>query len=115
MKRNIYIFALLGALGIGALSLLACENSGRGEEFTMRAEITSFGEGELLVEVIEAPHGNTGPFFVIVSEDTPVFNSSCEKISLSDLTLGDIIEITYGGQVMMSYPPKIAARKIMKV
>ena len=28
---------------------------------------------------------------------------------------GDTIEITYGGQVMMSYPPQIVASKIQKI
>ena len=113
MKRNIYILALLGAIGIGTLALGGCQ--GNGEKFIMRAEITDKAEGELLVEVIEAPHGNSGPFFVIVSDETPVYGPEGEKISLSALAVGDILEITYGGQVMMSYPPKIAARSIRLV
>ena len=115
MKRNIYILALTAVLGLGSLALSSCDGGGRGEEFVMRAEITAISEGELSVEVIEAPHGNTGPFFVIVSEGIPVFGGEGERLSLSSLEVGEVIEITYGGQVMMSYPPKIAARRIVKV
>ena len=112
MKRNIYILALLGAIGLGAVNLAGCR--AHGDEFVMRAEISEITEGEILVSVIEAPHGNSGPFTVLVSSDTPVRSSQGAKISLSDLAVGEVIEITYGGQVMMSYPPKIAAREIVR-
>ena len=113
MKRKLYILALLGAVSLGTLALDGC-HEGR-EEFTMRAEITEVMEGELLVEVISAPHGNSGPFFVIAPAETPVLDKDGEKSSVTSLEVGNIIDITYGGQVMMSYPPKIAAIRIERV
>ena len=112
MKAKIKISAVILSAVLGAGLASGC-SAGRGEEFIMRAQITEKVAEELLVEVIEAPHGNTGPFFVIISDDTPTFNSQGDKIPLGELAVGDVIEITYGGQVMMSYPPKIAARKIV--
>ena len=110
MKTKLYVLALLGLIGLGTLAMGGCGKDT--EKFTMRAEITELGEGELLVRVIEAPHGNEGPFFVLISPDTEICAADGGRLSSSDLSVGDTVEITYGGQVMMSYPPKIAAIKV---
>ena len=81
------------------------------ESFVMTATVVSTDE-LLEVDVVSAPHGNTGRFWVRVSENTSFTSSSGESISLSDVQVGDIIEITYSGQVMMSYPPQIIAISI---
>ena len=98
-------------LSLSLASLTACSGGNAGESFTMRAQIVSTGE-QLEVNVIEAPHGNSGPFFVIVSDETPLTDERGEAISMADLSVGDIIDVDYGGQVMMSYPPKISAQRV---
>ena len=67
------------------------------------------------VDVIEGEYGASGIYWVLTSNETEVFGKSSESISLSDIKVGDTIEITYGGQVMMSYPPKISAISIRLV
>ncbi len=113
MKKYTRILWLLLALPL----LFACgagdgngdgTETGAAPEFTMTAKITAIGE-RIEVTVIEAPHGNTGPFWVITGEATAYRGKNGEAIAREALSVGDTVEITYGGQVMMSYPPQIVA------
>jgi hypothetical protein len=81
----------------------------------MTATVTSVGE-KIGVNVIEAPYGNSGPFWVITSGNTEFIDESGNSVSKCDIKVGNTVEITYGGQVMMSYPPQIVAYavKILK-
>ena len=101
-----YIILLLSLV-----NLSACASEAGAPQFKMTATVDSVGE-ELAVTVIEAPHGNSGLFWVIISDSTPVTDVDGRSVNYSSLSIGDTIEITYGGQVMMSYPPKIAAQGI---
>jgi hypothetical protein len=101
------------------LSLLSCGSSDHSENPTgdtdgtkMTAEITHIGE-KLEVNVIEGEYGASGIYWVIIDETTPIFDADGKAIGLSGLKVRDTIEITYGGQVMMSYPPQIVAKKIV--
>jgi hypothetical protein len=64
------------------------------------------------VDVIEGEYGASGIYWVLASNETEIFGKSSEPISLSAIKVDDTIEIIYGGQVMMSYPPKIVAHSI---
>ena len=87
-------------------------NNGSVESFSMIATVIAIDEW-LEVDVISALYGNTGRFWVRVSENTSFFDQSGESISLSEIKVGDTVEITYSGQVMMSYPPQIIALSII--
>ena len=116
MKKYTRILCLLLALPL----LFAC-GGGDGEdteagadetaEYGMRAKITAIGE-KIEVDVSEGPYGAEGPYWVITSDSTAYRNASGEAITRADLAVGDTVEIVYGGQVMMSYPPQIVAMRI---
>ncbi len=76
----------------------------------MTAEVTAFGD-KIEVNVIEGEYGASGIYWVIISDETVIVNTDGTHVSA--LKVGDKIEITYGGQVMMSYPPQIVAKKIV--
>lgn len=76
----------------------------------MIAEVKAVGE-TLEVEVIEGEYGASGTYWVITSSSTVIKDQDGNRVST--LKVGDKIEITYGGQVMMSYPPQIVAKKII--
>ena len=80
----------------------------------MIAEIVAIGD-KIEVEVIEGEYGASGIYWVIVSSDAVLETSDGKSINVSDLSAGDRIEIIYSGQVMMSYPPQIVAKKITKL
>lgn len=69
-------------------------------------------DGKLEVDVIEGDYGVDGIYWVIVSEKTKINGEDGAPVALSELKEGDLVEILYGGQVMMSYPPQIVAGSI---
>ena len=96
------------ALGICATG---CAEESVDDGFVMKARVDSVGE-KIEVTVIEAPHGNTGPFWVITSDATEFFDENGREISKKDIVSGATVEICYNGQVMMSYPPQIYSYRI---
>ena len=67
----------------------------------------------LEVDVIEGEYGASGIFWVNVSSETAITDQGGAKLTLADIKAGSTVEIKYGGQVMMSYPPQIVAKSII--
>ena len=90
------------------------ENGGmdRTDGVVMTAKITEIGE-YIAVDVVESEY-TFGPHWVITSEATKFENAAGKGITRDDLRVGDTVEILYNGQVMLSYPPKIVAHKIVR-
>ncbi len=65
----------------------------------------------ILVEIKKSDY-LMGKCIIILHEDILYLSSNGSKISKSHLKVGDIIKISYGGQVMLSYPPQVVAYKI---
>ena len=76
----------------------------------MVAEIVNLGT-KIEVAVLQSEY-TFGNHLVITSDATDFIGRNGEKITKSDLKVGDKVEILYGGQVMMSLPPQIVASKI---
>jgi hypothetical protein len=112
-------------LGLLALFLIlpmlfACGETEKGENeepmsdgFKMTALVTALGE-KIEVNVTESEYA-TGPFWIITSSNTAFLDKNGEKISKSDIKVGDAVEIVYNGQMMMSLPPQVVAREIRKI
>jgi len=90
---------------------MACGNE-LGDDFQMVVKVLNIGE-KIEVEVFESENDASGIYWVITSDETEYFNQNGEKLSKENIEIGDTIEIFYGGQVMMSYPPQIVAKKIV--
>ena len=82
-------------------------------EFKLLAIVKSVGE-HLEVEVIESDYA-FGVYWVITPADIKYTLENGDEICRTDLKAGDKIEIVYGGQVMMSYPPQIVAKAVKVV
>ncbi len=110
MKRNIWIICLVAVL---ALSLFSCQYNETENDYMnsvkMTAKIVSIGE-KIEVEVVEEENGMTGIFWVNVNSNTVILDKNGNR--LFALQIGQLVEITYDGKVMMSYPPQISAQKI---
>lgn len=113
MRKFIFVASVLMIL----LLLFSCyaeeekqtlADNGSATGVKMTALVKNIGE-KIEVEVIEGEYGASGIFWVNVSDETVYVDKNNYIISASDLEIGDIVEITYGGQVMMSYPPQIVA------
>ena len=115
MKRILSVFCALLALPL----LFACTPSDGGEvttgstDYSMKATVCELGE-KLLVEVAESETGMTGPFLINTDKSTVYKDAEGKDLSPKDIKVGDVIEIFYSGQVMMSYPAQVYAAKIVK-
>ena len=85
--------------------------SSKGDGFVMTATVKSVGD-RVEVDVISAEYAS-GIFHIIVGENTIIYSSEGKEITKQDLKPGDTVDITYNGQVMLSYPPQAVALKIV--
>ena len=83
------------------------------EKFVLKAVVKSVSDSQMEVEAIESEYA-FGPYIVHLSSAS-LLDTTGSEINISAFKEGDVVEITYGGQVMMSYPPQIVAYKVQKV
>jgi hypothetical protein len=102
---------LLGIILLSILPFLFSCDTDESPQFKMIARVCAIGE-EIAVFVIEDEF-SSGDFLIITSERTIYQTENGEKIKRSDLAVGNTVEITYNGQTMLSYPPKVVASKIV--
>ena len=80
------------------------------EGVSMIARIDKMGE-KIEVMVKESEY-TWGTHLVITAPHTQYVGIDGKKISRDDLNAGQVVEIIYNGQVMLSYPPQIVALRI---
>ena len=108
MKRLTVILVLL----IAVATFVSCTaEKDEGNNFKMTATISELGE-QLLVNVTEGEYSD-GPFFIVYNEKTEIISADGRVLAVSELSVRDEVYIYYNGQVMLSYPPKVAATKIV--
>ena len=105
--KSIFVLLTLGFL-------VSCGDSGFNTDYSMKAIVESVGNGRLEVTVYDAEYAE-GTYSINFDGDTKFLNANGKKITVSDIAVGDKVEIFYGGQVMLSYPPQIYASKIRKL
>ena len=102
MKKFLSILLII----ITLLSISGCKNYMQ-EKYVLKAQIIDNGE-KIEVNVIESDYA-FGTYLVITGPTTIFIDQDGKIISKNQLTKGSVVEITYGGQVMMSYPPQSVA------
>ena len=124
MKKNVLKICVL-FLALPVLFLTACafppvggasdgvgENAGDApSDFFMIAKVENLAD-PFQVSVIESEYAS-GPFWLIPSETIVYESKGGERITKSDVKVGDTVKIYYSGQIMMSYPPQVVALKIV--
>lgn len=104
--------SLLLCTGAAVGECLPCEEwKGEIGMVKMTARITEISD-KLEVEVIQGSYGAHGTYWVNADDSTPYFDECGRKTGRGELSVGDVIEITYTGQTALSLPPQIFARKI---
>ncbi len=81
-----------------------------GKEFFLIGEVTNITD-RIEVNVIEGEYAY-GIYHVLVSDEADIFDKDGGKITADGIKIGDTVKVIYGGQVMMSYPPQIAAFEV---
>lgn len=132
MKMNKKIFAL--ALALVMLSVVGCDvgdkssddgasngNNNRtpeaniellNDEVIFKGKVTSIDNQRFIeVEIIDSSIA-FGTYWVLVSDLTEFYDFDGNSIERSTIRVDDVIEIVFSGQVMNSYPPQIAAKRI---
>lgn len=80
------------------------------EEFYFIGEVTGITD-RIEVNVTEGEYAY-GIYHVLVSEQTDILGKDGGKIAVDGIKIGDTVKVIYGGQVMMSYPPQVAATEV---
>ena len=110
MKKTIRALLLSALL---PMLLTSCFPSGEATGgYTMLATVESIEE-PFSVNVIEAEYAE-GIYWLVTDKSTVYLDSDGSTIDKSHLAPGDTVEITYNGQVMLSYPAQIFAIRIQK-
>lgn len=109
MKKILILF-LVFVLSLSILTSCNEEAPNGGGEVMMIARIEAIGD-KIEVMVTESEY-SFGTHLVITSETTQYIGKQGNKISRSDLSVGQTVEIIYSGQIMLSYPPQIVAKRI---
>ena len=107
------ILSLLPLCLLGCSDSVAADGSANPSEstpFVFKGTVTDIGE-PLGVEMEETEF-TSGLYHVITGEDTLYFDKNGSPTTREAVKVGSVIEISFGGQVMMSYPPKIIAQSI---
>lgn len=116
MKKLICLFLILSLV---SFCLSGCDepastdagaDASNDAPFVFKGTVVDAGE-PLGVEMEETQF-TSGLYHVITSDSTLYFDKNGSPLSREAVKVGCVIEITFGGQVMMSYPPKIAAQSI---
>ena len=81
------------------------------EEFEMIAEVLEVSSGAITVNTVSGEYAY-GTYVVHVPDTAQIFGADGGIISLGDISVGDTVEIIYGGQTTLSLPPQIVAEKI---
>lgn len=84
----------------------------RGDEFVLKAVVKAVTNGTVEAEVIESDYA-FGIYWVRTGENTQFSYYDGSAATIDDISAGDTVEISYNGQVMMSYPPQIVALRIV--
>ena len=81
-------------------------------EVVYRGRVTKLGDKrEMEMEIVDSTIA-FGPYRVLIGDSTTFYGASGEEIDRETIELDDIIEVVFSGQVMMSYPPQIAAKRV---
>ena len=110
MKKFLVHITILGTLLMSFSCLFACsdcQNQQNNADVTMVAEILEINNN-ILVDVKESDIA-FGTYILIPAETVTYFSKDGSKITIKELKVGDVIEVKYSGQVMLSIPPQVVA------
>ncbi len=111
--------ALIIFLALVLLTFCSCENEKNGEDSSTLppSEYTLVGTVTAKSTRIELNADETeimsGPYSVIINDQTEFCYANGASATLDSVEIGDRVEITYNGQVMLSYPAQIVAHRVV--
>ena len=110
MKKAILLLAAICILPL-LFGMTKKEEPSPEAPFVFTGEVVAIENGMLSVEMDETDY-SFGLYHVLISEETQYIDKNGLPVKEKAVQIGNRIAIGFSGQVMMSYPPKIAARSI---
>ncbi len=112
MKKltSLIIIIITAFLFTGCKNVNNCNGNNSSTKIVMTAKILEINQ-TILVEVIKSEYAY-GNYILIVNDSTCYYATGGGKINKSNLQVGNIIDVEYSGQVMLSIPPQVVARSI---
>ncbi len=80
--------------------------------YKIKATVNSVSADGLEVTATEDSEDSFGVYRILTSAETKYEDKAGKAITLGDIKEGDVILISYNGQVMRSLPPQVVAIKI---
>lgn len=117
MKKSLLLlFVILLFCSLSSCNLPNGDDSGNENEnptdtATISGTVTAVTSRiEILADETEI---SSGPYSVIITDDTDFYFANGAKAAIDDVDIGQKVEITFSGQVMLSYPAQIVAHKVV--
>lgn len=105
MKKHYLL--MMGAILITA-SLVSCISQERNVEVVFVATVLENKETHLLVEPEEgSAELSSADKTMVYVQDKTLLRSNGNKITIGDIKIGQLVEITYNGEIAESYPAQI--------
>ena len=99
-------------LDSGNVSGKVSNNDDGEEQFKFKAEVMEAGKGLLVTPDQESNEYRSSNKISVGASDAKFTNQDSNDITMQDLKPGDILEITYNGIILESYPAQITASAI---
>ena len=117
MKKSLLLlFVILLFCSLSSCNLPTGDDSGNENEnpadpAVISGTVTAVNNRiELLADETEI---SSGPYSVIITDTTEFYFENGGKAALDDVKTGHKVEISFNGQVMLSYPAQIVAHKVV--
>ena len=99
------------------LLLAGCAGSGASaaSEYRFRAVVKTVADSEIEATISYKDGIHFGDYRILTGADTKYYSADGAAIGREEIETGDVIEVTYNGQVMRSFPPQVVAIKIVVI
>lgn len=106
MKKYGFIFALIS---ITLLVLSSCGGAGNRDEVSFSVDVLENNQSSLLVQPVEGSSElrSADKIVVYINDDVKLVDSQGKEIEVSDIEVGDKVQIFYNGAIAESYPAQI--------
>ena len=96
------------------LLLAGCaDRTGAESEYRFRAVVKAVTDDGIEATVSLEDGVHFGEYRILTGDNTQYCSTDGKSVARESIEQGDVIEVTYNGQVMRSFPPQVVATKII--
>ncbi|NLK96465.1 MAG: DUF3221 domain-containing protein [Epulopiscium sp.] len=106
-----FIAFLLMSIGLAGCGAMSKDNSSS-LKVSFEAVVIENGENLIVVPDTSSNEAKASDKIVVHTNNASIMDANNQEIQIEDIPIGHIVEITYNGEIMESYPAQISADKI---